>query len=147
MQSRTMIRIVKHPVLTYGVALALLAIALQSLQYFYWIRKIPTEFYIVILAIVFTVLGVWMGRKISRKKLNNNFVLNIKAIQSLGISPRELEVLQQMSKGMSNEEIADKLHISLSTVKTHVSNLLLKLNVDNRVKAINKAQRLQIIKN
>lgn len=140
-----MARILKNPIFIYGVSLALLALALRSLEYFFWVRTISTEWYIAILALGFTVLGIWMGSKIVGQKRNKVFEINHDAIRTLGISPREMDVLRQMAKGKSNEEISEALHISISTVKTHVSNLLVKLESDNRVKAINRAKSLQII--
>jgi NarL family two-component system response regulator LiaR len=67
------------------------------------------------------------------------------AWEKLGLTARENEVLQQLVKGLSNAEIAANLFLSISTVKTHVSNLLFKLNVNSRVKAIEKARALRII--
>ena len=61
-------------------------------------------------------------------------------LRELGISPREYEVLQLMAAGLSNQEIADRLFISLNTVKTHISNLYLKLGVQRRTQAIQKAK-------
>lgn len=56
------------------------------------------------------------------------------SIQTL--SPRELQVLRLMIEGLNNTEIAERLFISPSTVKTHVSNVLNKLGVSNRVEAV-----------
>ena len=52
------------------------------------------------------------------------------------LTSREMEVLGELSKGLSNQEIADSLFISLKTVKTHVSNILSKLQVDDRTQAV-----------
>ena len=73
------------------------------------------------------------------------FELNQKEIDKLGISKRELDVLNLMATGSSNEEIAAKLFVSLNTVKTHSSNLFLKLDVKRRTQAVEKAKRLSII--
>ena len=51
------------------------------------------------------------------------------------LSKRELEVLKVLATGMSNQEIADTLYISLKTVKTHVSNIFTKLEVSDRTQA------------
>jgi DNA-binding NarL/FixJ family response regulator len=58
-----------------------------------------------------------------------------------GLSPRELEVLQLLSDGASNQEIADKLFISRLTVKNHVTGILTKLNVSSRTAAVSYAHR------
>ncbi|HNC12260.1 MAG TPA: LuxR C-terminal-related transcriptional regulator, partial [Cyclobacteriaceae bacterium] len=55
------------------------------------------------------------------------------------------EVLELMAKGFSNQEIADKLFVSLNTVKTHSSNLFLKLEVSRRTQAVQKAKELQLL--
>jgi ATP/maltotriose-dependent transcriptional regulator MalT len=71
-------------------------------------------------------------------------VLNEVELKKLNLTTREYEVLQQLSKGLSNAEIGEQLFLSLSTVKTHVSNLLFKMDVKNRTQAIEKAKRLKL---
>ena len=71
--------------------------------------------------------------------------INRNEIERLGISKRELDVLGLMAQGLSNEEIAGKLFVSLNTVKTHSSNIFLKLDVKRRTQAVEKAKRLNII--
>ena len=61
------------------------------------------------------------------------------------LSDRELDTLKLIAEDLSNQEIADKLFISLNTAKTHVRNILLKLEVENRSQAVNKAKELGII--
>jgi LuxR family transcriptional regulator, maltose regulon positive regulatory protein len=61
------------------------------------------------------------------------------------LSDRELDILKLIAEDLSNQEIADKLFISLNTVKTHVRNILLKLEVENRSQAVNKAKEQVII--
>ena len=73
------------------------------------------------------------------------FILNQSELQRIGISKREHEVLELMAKGLSNQEIADKLFVSLNTIKTHSSNLFLKLEVSRRTQAIKKAKELGLI--
>ena len=62
-----------------------------------------------------------------------------------GLSARELDALKLIAEDLTNQEIADKLFISLQTVKTHVKNILLKLDVDSRIRAVTKAKELGII--
>jgi LuxR family transcriptional regulator, maltose regulon positive regulatory protein len=52
------------------------------------------------------------------------------------LTPRELEILRLIAAGMRNQEIADELVISLSTVKRHVANIYGKLGVDHRTEAV-----------
>ena len=76
---------------------------------------------------------------------NENFILNTSLISQLELSKRELEILNLMAQGHSNEEIAAKIFVSLSTVKTHNQNLFAKLDVKRRTQAIEKAKRLNLI--
>jgi len=61
------------------------------------------------------------------------------------LSTRELDTLKLIAENLSNKEIAEKLFISLNTVKTHLKNINLKLEVDNRIKAVARAKELGII--
>ncbi len=61
------------------------------------------------------------------------------------ISERELEVLRLIAAGLSNREIAERLFISLNTVKTHTKNINSKLNVNSRTKAIAQAKELGLL--
>jgi LuxR family maltose regulon positive regulatory protein len=61
------------------------------------------------------------------------------------LSEREIDVLKLITGDLSNQEVADKLFVSLNTVKTHVKNIFLKLGVDSRIQAVTKAKELGII--
>lgn len=61
------------------------------------------------------------------------------------LSRRELEVLSLIAEGYSNEEIADRLYIALSTVKTHLINIYAKLNVRRRTQAIARAREIGLL--
>jgi len=138
----------KRTVIIYALALAILISLLKMLEYRYFVRDLTLEFYLGILAIFFTGLGIWAGLKLTRKKIvtvGPAFVLNDSELQRLGISKREHEVLELIAHGMSNQEIADKLFVSLNTVKTHSSNLFLKLEVGRRTQAVQKAKALSLI--
>jgi ATP/maltotriose-dependent transcriptional regulator MalT len=76
---------------------------------------------------------------------NENFVLDTLLVSQLELSKRELEILSLLAKGHSNQEIATKLFVSLSTVKTHIQNLFEKLDVKRRIQAVEKAKRLNLI--
>ena len=155
----------KH-ILLYGAALAALLILMQWLQVRYLIVDNAMNIYIGTIAVLFTTLGIWLALKLAKpktetvvveKKLyievevpavpspNGDFVMNEQALNKLGISGRELEVLQLMAKGMSNQEIAEALFVSRNTVKTHSSNLFLKLDVNRRIQAVEKARKLSLI--
>ena len=121
---------------------------LKFLEYRFIIRDLSFEFYFGIVAILFTALGIWAGLKLTRKKIvmvGPQFILNEPELLRLGISKRELEVLESISQGLSNQQIADKLFVSLNTIKTHSSNLFLKLEVSRRTQAVQRAKELRLI--
>lgn len=129
----------------YGALLAIFAFGLQWLQYQYFLKTYPVEIYIILIAIGFAGLGIWVGTKLTAKHVSVDFVRNDAALKSLGISGRELEVLETMAKGQSNKEIARTLGISPNTIKTHIARLYEKLDVDRRFLAIEKAKSLHLI--
>jgi len=144
----------RRTIIIYGFALAALTALLKVIEYKYFIRDWSMEVYLGVIALFFTILGIWGGTKLINRKtiikevpvpVGGDFVLDEAKMEKLGISPREYEVLELMSQGLSNQEIADKLFISLSTVKTHSANLYLKLDVKRRTQAVQKAKELQLI--
>lgn len=94
---------------------------------------------------VFLGIGLYINQQKKKQPFQESFTIDYKKIKEMGISNREYEVLVEISKGLSNKEIGEKLNISESTIKTHVSNLLLKLDAKRRTQAIQKAKELQII--
>ena len=141
----------KKTVFIYGVLLAALVIFLQILEYRFFVRELSIEIYVGIIAIFFTSFGIWLGLKLINKTSETqlqkieSFVINSEKLKSHGVSNRELEVLQLMAEGLSNQEIANKLFVSLHTIKTHSSNLYSKLNVKRRTQAIQKAREMSSI--
>ena len=142
----------------YGASLAMLLFLLRWLELHFLIMDHAFEIYIGAIAIIFTSLGIWLALKLARPKvrtvvvekevyINNSsaFILNEAALDQLNLSKRELEVLQLMAEGLSNQEIAGRLFLSLPTIKTHAGRLFEKLDVKRRTQAIEKAKRLQII--
>lgn len=142
----------------YGASLAALLFLLRWLELHFLIMDHAFEIYIGAIAIIFTALGIWLALKLARPKvrtvvvekevyINNSsaFILNEAALDKLNLSKRELEVLQLMAEGLSNQEIAGRLFLSLPTIKTHAGRLFEKLDVKRRTQAIEKAKRLQII--
>lgn len=103
------------------------------------------EFIIAGIAIIFFGIGIIINKKVLHKKDVILDVINHKKIEELGLSKREYEVLCEIASGLSNKEIANKLFVSESTIKTHVSNLLVKLDAKRRTQAIQIAKKLQII--
>lgn len=104
-----------------------------------------TELYILFVALTFTALGIWLGRKLAGPRKRQDFACNERALQTLGISEREYEVLCLLARGLANQEIADKLHVSPNTVKTHLAHLYEKLGVSRRTQAVHKSKALRLI--
>ena len=145
-------------IILYSISLALLLFLLKWLELRFIIFDHSFEIYIGFIAVIFTGLGIWLALKLSKPKIrtvvvekevyvtkNENFVLNASLVSELELSRRELEILNLLAQGLSNQEIAAKLFVSLSTVKTHLQNLFQKLDVKRRTQAIEKAKRLSLI--
>lgn len=142
----------------YSISLAFVLFLLKWLEFRFIIFHYSFEIYVGLIAIIFTALGIWLALKLVKPKVETRIIekevyidhlapdkINQKEIEKLRISKRELDVLNLMAKGLSNEEIAGKLFVSLNTVKTHSSNIYLKLDVKRRTQAMEKAKRLNII--
>lgn len=140
--------------LVYGLALAVLLALLRWLELHFIIFDHAFEIYIGTIALLFTALGIWLASRLIRPKTvviekeiirEHDFRVNEKEIERLGLSAREMEVLQAMSDGLSNQEIADRLYLSLNTIKTHSSRLFEKLDVKRRTQAVEKAKRCGLL--
>ena len=145
-------------IIVYSISLAFLLFLLKWLELRFIIFDHSFEIYIGFIAVIFTVLGIWLALKLSKPKIetvvvekevyvarNENFILNTSLISQLELSKRELEILSLLAQGHSNQEIAAKLFVSLSTIKTHIQNLFEKLDVKRRIQAVEKAKRLRLI--
>jgi ATP/maltotriose-dependent transcriptional regulator MalT len=145
-------------ILLSGLCMALLLFAMRWLELRYLIFNLKFEFLVLATALIFMGLGVWLTLKLAKPKKETLivdkeiYIVRDKELpvakdnaQDIGISNRELEVLQLMAGGLSNAEIAEKLFISLNTVKTHLSKIFEKLEVKRRTQAVEKAKRLGII--
>lgn len=133
-----------RPILLYGVALAAAAFLLEWLNYKHAVHRWSTEFYILCIAVLFVLLGIWVGNRLTAKP-RERFVRNDAAIAALGISARECEVLEMLAAGHANKVIARRLDISPNTVKTHLARLYEKLAVASRTQAVQKARTLDIL--
>jgi len=144
--------------LLYGVSLALLLFVLRWLELRFLIIDHVIEIYIGAIAVLFTGLGIWLAHKLTKPKVETRivereiyvtageeFIVNEPERLRLGISQRELEVLQLVAEGLSNQEVAERLFVSLNTVKTHSSRIFEKLEVRNRTQAVERARRLRLI--
>jgi two-component system, NarL family, response regulator LiaR len=142
-------------IILYSIVLALLLVLMQYVQYRVLLIRHADSLYTGIVALICCVVGIWAGLRWTHKqeqpKINEKAALDIPhtandaAIAQLGITPREMEVIRYMAAGLSNQEIADKMFVSLNTIKTHSSNVFSKLAVQRRTQAIQKAKDLGIL--
>jgi len=138
----------KKSVIIYGISLALLVYLLKLIEYRYYVHELSVGFYISLSALFFAALGAWIGLQLVGKRRRSTitaFNANEMSLKLTGISKREYEVLSLISKGDTNQQIADKLLLSLNTVKTHSSSLYLKLGAKRRTQAVQRAKELQLI--
>ncbi|WP_353720417.1 response regulator transcription factor [Dyadobacter sp. 676] len=142
--------------LLYGVSLAFLLFVLRWLELRFLVIDHLIEIYVGAIALLFTGLGIWLAQKLTTPKVETRIVEREVAAGGdfsvdeaerlrLGISLRELEVLQLVAEGLSNQEIAERLFVSLNTVKTHSSRIFEKLEVRNRTQAVERARRSRLI--
>jgi DNA-binding CsgD family transcriptional regulator len=138
-------RRVAKTVILYAIALAAAAAALQWIEFRYLTHAFSFEIYLALVAIAFLALGAWAARQLTPRAAPAKFIVNEAAIRSLGLTPRECQILEQLASGRSNKELARALDISPNTVKTHIARLYAKLEVRNRIEAIEKARWLALI--
>ena len=153
-------------VLLYGVVAGLLIAVLELIEYRYLVVRHAVEIYGVLVAVLFSALGIWLGLRITRPKRvevvervvvqqvvqeilvparAGPFVPDAAALARLGVTPREHEILQLIASGLSNREIAERLSVSENTVKTHASRLLDKLGARRRTEAVQRAKEAGLI--
>lgn len=144
----------KH-VLLYGLLAGLLIALLRMIEYRWLVLEHSLEIYGGLVAALFAALGIWLGIRLTRKTATvvvrevpvpapATFVRDQARIDALGLTPRELEILELIAEGLSNREIAGRLFVSENTVKTHSSRVFDKLGARRRTQAVQlgKAQRL-----
>ena len=142
----------------YGLSLAALLMLLKWLELKFIIYDHSFELYAGTIAVLFTLLGIWLARKLTKPTIETrivekevyrtaeaDFILNEKELNRLGLSQRELEVLQLMAKGLSNQEIAETLFVSLNTIKTHAARIFEKMDVQRRTQAVELGKRSGLI--
>jgi len=145
-------------IFVYGLSLALLFFILKWLELRLLIIDHAFELYVGAIALLFTALGIWLAFKLVKPRVETVIVekevfveqtaavgIDEEAIVKLGISKRELEVLQGMAEGLSNQEIGERLYLSVPTIKTHAANLFEKIEVKRRTQAVDKAKKLRLI--
>lgn len=146
--------LMKQIVIRFGLLAACLLLLLQLGQFTVSSKRFSEELIFACFAILFLTFGYVVSKyfqnkptsnAVEQQKLEISTSINQAKIDELNISKREYEVLELIHLGHSNLEISQKLYISESTVKSHVSSLLSKLNAKRRTQAVNTAKELQII--
>ena len=146
----------KRNILIFGLSGGLLIAALRLIEYRFLIVGHSLEIYGGLVAAVFAAVGIWLGIKLTRKEevivvrevqvpAPVTFTLNQRKQLELGITKRELEILNLIAGGLSNREIAEKLFVSENTVKTHSSRLFDKMNVKRRTQAVQIGKEFGLI--
>ena len=132
-------------VLIYGAVLAAGMLALQWLDYQRLARLQSAEILLAVVATAFLGLGIFIGMRVFAAPPPAPFDGNPKGRAALGISPRELSVLNEIAAGRSTKEIAAALGVSPNTVKTHIARLFEKLQAKRRTDALAKARELGLV--
>lgn len=142
--------------LIYGFCGGVLIVTLKLIEYRFLIIEHSIEIYGALIALLFAGLGIWLGLKLTRKEeviivkevpvpAAESFSINEERLRDLGITKRELEILELIAAGLSNREIAEKLFVSENTVKTHSSRLFDKLQAKRRTQAVQIGKELGLI--
>lgn len=144
-------------ILIYGVCGGILILVLKLIEFQFLVAEHSVEIYGGLIAALFAGLGIWLGLKLTAKKevlvvkevpvpaATPTFSLNEARVKDLGITKRELEILELIAQGLSNREIADKLFVSENTVKTHSSRLFDKLSARRRTQAVQIGKEMGLI--
>jgi DNA-binding CsgD family transcriptional regulator len=137
---------VKRHVLLYGLLGGVLIALLKLIEFRYLVVEHSVEIYGGLTAALFAALGIWLGLRLTRARTTvvetvivrdrTPFVRNAAAVEALGITPRELEILELIAAGLSTREIAERIFVSENTVKTHSSRLFDKLGAKRRTQAV-----------
>ena len=137
----------KRHVLIYGLVGGILISVLKWTEYRFLVLEHSIEIYGALIGAIFAVLGIWLGIKLTSTRqtivvkevpvpAGGPFVPDDKRREDLGITRREIEILELIAKGMSTREIAGKLYVSENTVKTHSSRVFDKLGAKRRTQAV-----------
>lgn len=146
----------RRQTLLYGLLAGVLVALLRVVEYRWLVLDHSLEIYGGLVAAIFSGLGIWLGLRLTRKEVvvrevpvpvpaSPTFVRDEAQLAALGLTPRELEILQFMADGLSNREIAERASVSENTVKTHASRVLDKLGAARRTQAIQRAKALRLI--
>jgi NarL family two-component system response regulator LiaR len=149
----------KHALL-YGILGGLLIAVLKVVEYRWLVVDYAVEIYGGIIAAIFAALGIWLGLRLTKPRelvretvvvrevlveAPATFVRDEKRVEALGLTPRELEILELIAQGLSNREIAERVNVSENTVKTHSSRVFDKLGARRRTQAVQLGKSFRLI--
>jgi DNA-binding CsgD family transcriptional regulator len=144
----------KKHILIYGLCGGALIVLLRLVEYRFLVVEHSLEIYSGLIALLFAALGIWLGLNLTKTKETivvkeipapSSFTLNEMRLRALGITRRELEILELIARGLSNREIAEQLFVSENTVKTHSSRLFEKLSARRRTQAVQLGKEFGLI--
>ena len=152
----------KRHVLIYGLIGGILITLLKWSEYRFLVIEHSFEIYGGLIAATFAFLGIWLGLKLTTAKQRivvkevpvpvpvaaaaGTFVPDEGKRETLGITRRELEILELIAQGLSNREIAGKLYVSENTVKTHSSRVFDKLGARRRTQAVQLGKEFGLLR-
>lgn len=135
----------KKTIVVFALLILALLLLFRLSTYHIVSGDLTTEWVVAVIAIVFFIIGIYINKRSLAKKTPAPIEIDHQKIKQLEITTREYEVLKEIASGLSNKEIAAKLFLTESTIKTHVSNLLLKLNAKRRTQAVQNAKEFRIL--
>jgi DNA-binding NarL/FixJ family response regulator len=139
----------KQVIIGFGLLITALLVLFRIASIYHLYNNGGDDIWIAGFSLLFLVIGIIVSRQLFLKKVivtqATPISINQDKLIKEGISKREAEILLLMHKGLSNQQIADKLFISENTIKKHISNIFQKLQVERRTEAIKKALELSII--
>lgn len=135
----------KKTVITFGLLILSLLVLFQLNKYSFVSGGLKIEIVLAVVAILFFVIGVYLNKRSLHQKNLPEGELDLNKVKALDLSNREHEVLKEISLGLSNKEIGEKLFLSESTIKTHVSKILVKLNAKRPTQAAQITKEMHIL--
>lgn len=150
----------KRHVFLFGLVGGVLIATLQYSEYRFIVIEHSVELYVALVAALFAAFGIWLGLRITRRRetvvvreihvpaepaTSEFFAPNAATQENLAITPRELEILTLVARGLSNREIASQLFVSENTVKTHCAHVFDKVGAARRTQAVQRGKELGLL--
>ena len=150
----------RKQVLIFGLIGGVLITLLQWTEFHFVVLEHSVAIYGVLIAVLFASAGIWLGTKLfaPRERVVEvevrveipaepapHFAPDDSARERLGITRREMEILEHVARGLSNREIGETLFVSENTVKTHCSRAFDKLGARRRTEAVQRGKELGLL--